>query len=156
MTFLLPMQRETYEPYLESSILSYAEANTSSGRWREEDALEQSRNEFHKLLPQGTDTPDQYLFEIIGNDNQTTVGFIWFAVVLDKGVRLAFVYDLEIKASYRRQGYATQAFKAIEVLVSDLGLASIGLHVFGQNLAAQALYSRLGYGVTGINMLKKL
>jgi ribosomal protein S18 acetylase RimI-like enzyme len=156
MTLLLPMRAETYQSYLKSSILSYAEANIQSGRWREEDALEQSRNEFHKLLPQGRDTPDQYLFEIIGNDNLTTVGFIWFAVVLDKGVRLAFVYDLEIKETYRRQGYAKQAFKAIEALVSDLGLSSIGLHVFGQNLAAQALYSQLGYGVTGINMLKKL
>jgi ribosomal protein S18 acetylase RimI-like enzyme len=156
MTFLLPMRAEIYESYLEFSILSYAEENVLSGRWREEDALEQSRNEFHKLLPQGTDTPDQYLFEIIGNDNLTTVGFIWFAVVLQKGVRLAFVYDLAIKEPYRRQGYATQAFKAIETLVSDLGLASIGLHVFGQNLGAQALYRQLGYEVTGINMLKKL
>lgn len=150
------MRREIYESYLESSILSYAKDNVLSGRWREENALEQSRNEFHKLLPQDLDTPDQYLFEIIGNDNLSTVGFIWFAVILDKGVRLAFVYDLEIKETYRRQGYAKQAFKAIEVLVSDLGLASIGLHVFGQNLAAQALYRQLGYGVTGINMLKKL
>lgn len=156
MTILLPMRAETYESYLESSILSYAKENVLSGRWREEDALEQSRNEFHKLLPQGSDTPDQYLFEIIGNDNLTTVGFIWFAVVLDKGVRLAFVYDLEIKEPYRRQGYASQAFKAIEVLVSDLGLASIGLHVFGQNLGAQALYHQLGYEVTGINMLKRI
>ncbi|MEJ2795717.1 GNAT family N-acetyltransferase [Iodobacter sp. LRB] len=156
MTTLLPMRTAVYESYLESSILSYAEENVQSGRWQEEDALEQSRNEFHKLLPQGTDTPDHYLFEIIGKDNQSTVGFIWFAAVSDKGVRLAFIYDLEIKAPYRRQGYATQAFKAIETLVSDLGLASIGLHVFGHNTGAQALYRQLGYEVTGINMLKKL
>jgi ribosomal protein S18 acetylase RimI-like enzyme len=156
MTTLLPMRTETYESYLESSILSYAEDNIQSGRWSEEDAIEQSRNEFHKLLPQGTDTPDQYLFEVIGKDNQSTVGFIWFAVVLDKGVRLAFVYDLEIKEPYRRQGYAKRTFKAIEALVSDLGLASIGLHVFKHNLAAQALYKHLGYEVTSINMLKKL
>ncbi|NHQ85674.1 GNAT family N-acetyltransferase [Iodobacter sp. HSC-16F04] len=156
MTTLLPMRTAVYESYLESSILSYAKENIQSGRWQEEDALEQSRNEFHKLLPQGTDTPDQYLFEIIGRDNLSTVGFIWFAAVSDKGVRLAFVYDLEIKAPYRRQGYATQAFKAIETLVSDLGLASIGLHVFGHNTGALALYRQLGYEVTGINMLKKL
>ncbi|AMC33841.1 GNAT family N-acetyltransferase [Janthinobacterium sp. B9-8] len=156
MTTLLPMRAETYESYLESSILSYAEDNILSGRWREEDAIEQSRNEFHTLLPQGTDTPDQYLFEIIGKDNLTTVGFIWFAVTLEKGVRIAFVYDLAIKAAHRRQGYAKRAFKAIEALVNDLGLTRIGLHVFGQNLAAQALYKHLGYEVTGINMLKKL
>ncbi|STQ91636.1 GNAT family N-acetyltransferase [Iodobacter fluviatilis] len=156
MTTLLPMRTAVYESYLEHSILSYAKENIQSGRWREENAIEQSRIEFHKLLPQGVDTPDQYLFEIIGKDNQSTVGFIWFAVVSDKGVRLAFVYDLEIKAPYQRQGYATQAFKAIETLVSDLGLSSIGLHVFGHNTGAQALYRQLGYEVTGMNMLKKL
>jgi hypothetical protein len=34
--------------------------------------------------------------------------------------------------------------------------SSIGLHVFGDNLGAHALYAKLGYGVTGINMLKRL
>ncbi|MFC7420253.1 GNAT family N-acetyltransferase [Iodobacter arcticus] len=156
MTTLLPMRAETYESYHESSILSYAEDNVQSGRWREEDALEQSRNEFHTLLPQGTDTPDQYLFEIIGKDNLTAVGFIWFGIVIEDGVRIAFVYDLEIKADHRRQGYAKRAFKAIETLVNDLGLTRIGLHVFNQNTAAQTLYKHLGYEVTSINMLKKL
>jgi hypothetical protein len=35
-------------------------------------------------------------------------------------------------------------------------LARIGLHVFGHNPGAQALYAQLGYGVTGLNMAKPL
>ena len=37
-----------------------------------------------------------------------------------------------------------------------LGVQRIGLHVFGHNTGAQALYARLGYGVTGLNLLKPL
>ena len=37
-----------------------------------------------------------------------------------------------------------------------LGLSSIGLHVFSQNIGAQTSYRKLGYGVTSVNMLKHL
>lgn len=37
-----------------------------------------------------------------------------------------------------------------------MGLGKIGLHVFSFNLGAQALYRSLGYGITGMNMLKPL
>ena len=37
-------------------------------------------------------------------------------------------------------------FAALEPLVRNLGLSSIGLHVFSNNAGAQALYRKLGYG----------
>ena len=156
MTSLTPMRAETYADYLDAAVSGYAEDNIASGRWPREGALERSRTEFLALLPQGLATADNYLYEIRSEDDARLVGYLWFAVEERHGIRGAFVYDVEIKAAHRRRGHAKRAFLALEALVAALGLDSIGLHVFGHNAGAQALYTQLGYDVTGVNMLKRL
>lgn len=156
MTTLVPMRAEIYAEYIESSIAGYAEENVASRRWPEEGAIERSRNEFNSLLPLGLATPDNYLYEIRADHADTTVGYIWLAVVVRHGIRTGYIYDVEIKERYRRNGHARQAFLALEPIAAGLGVGSIGLHVFGQNTGAQSLYQQLGYAVTGINMQKQL
>ena len=156
MTVIFSMRPAFYEHYLQTAIAGYAEDNVASGRWPREGALERSRLDFERSLPQGLATPDNHLFEIKTDVNGPTIGIIWFAVQEKHGSRSAFVYDVEIKPEWRRQGHAMRAFKALEPLVRALGLASIGLHVFGHNPGAQAMYAKLGYRVTGVNMAKNL
>jgi RimJ/RimL family protein N-acetyltransferase len=153
---LVPMSAAVYANYVEAAVAGYADDNVASGRWPADGALARSRADFDAYLPQGLETPDNYLFEIRGAGKGLTVGSIWFAVREEHGLRTAFVYDVEVKPESRRQGYATAAFRALEPLVRDLGLTSIGLHVFGHNTGAQALYGKLGYEVTGVNMQKRL
>jgi ribosomal protein S18 acetylase RimI-like enzyme len=150
------MRPEVFAEYLISSVAGYAEGNVSSGRWPADGAVARSRIEFQELLPQGLATPDHHLFEIRESAQGATVGYIWFAAEDRHGIRGAFVYDVEIKEAYRRRGHATRAFQALELRVAAMGLSTIGLHVFGHNAGAQALYQQLGYAVTGINMLKKV
>ncbi len=150
------MRQETYGEYLESSIAGYAKENIAAGRWPDEGAIERSRTEFNSLLPLGLATPDNYLYEIRNADDDVTVGYIWLAVIVRHGIRTGYVYDVEIKERYRRNGYARQAFLALEPIAAGLGVSGIGLHVFGQNTAAQSLYHQLGYAVTGINMQKQI
>jgi ribosomal protein S18 acetylase RimI-like enzyme len=150
------MRAEAYASYLQAAVAGYAEDNVASGRWPKDGALERSLAEFEDLLPQGLETPGNHLFEIRPAKEGPIVGFLWFAVEERHGIRGAFVYDIEVKAEFRRQGHARRAFQALEPIVASLGLSSIGLHVFGHNPGAQALYGQLGYAVTGINMLKKL
>ena len=156
MTILVPMSSTIYEQYLDAAVRAYADENVESGRWSADGALERSRDDFSKSLPEGLNTPDNYLFEIKSDEKGPTVGFIWFAVVERHGLKSAFVYDVEVKPEFRRQGHARAAFEALEPLVTELGLSSIGLHVFAHNPGAQALYDELGYKVTSINMLKNL
>lgn len=66
------------------------------------------------------------------------------------------MYDFLVYEPYRRCGYGWQALQALEQNVRALGLDTIGLHVFGHNHAARALYEKAGYEVTNINMAKKL
>ena len=155
-TVLSPMRPAIYTSYLESAVAGYAEENVASGRWPKEGALERSRADFQLLLPQGLATPGHYLYEIVAGEGGPTVGFLWFAAEDRHGMRSAFVYDIQIKEEYRRRGHASRAFLALESIVAGLGLPSIGLHVFGHNHAAQALYGQLGYTVTDINMIKPL
>ena len=153
---LVPMPAAAFAGYAEAAIAGYARDNVASGRWPEEGALARSRADFDASLPQGLQTPDNFLFEIRAAATGLTVGVIWFAVEEEHGLSAAFVYDVEVRPEYRRQGYATAAFRALEPLARDLGLTSIGLHVFGHNTGARALYGKLGYEVTGVNMQKRL
>ena len=156
------MQAATFEAYRETSIRSYAEENIAAGRWPPEGAMERSRLDYATLLPQGLATPNNFLYEIhAGADalearQSIHVGYLWFAIVEKNGVRSGYVYDLEVAPEYRRQGHAEAAFAAMESLARNMGLPSIGLHVFANNPGAQKLYAKLGYSVTGINMIKHL
>jgi len=66
------------------------------------------------------------------------------------------VYDIVIQQEYRRRGHAMRALQALEVEASLLGLAGAALQVFGYNEGAIALYRKLGFEPTNINMYKAL
>jgi ribosomal protein S18 acetylase RimI-like enzyme len=153
-TRLVPMSEAAYGQWREAALADYAADNVAAGRWPAASALERSRKEFEELLPRGLATPDHFLFEIL--DAQTSVGVLWFAVVEQAGERHAYVYDVMVHPAQRRHGHALRAFALLEEEARALGLARIGLHVFGHNPGAQALYRRLGYVVTGLNMVKPL
>lgn len=150
------MRAEVYPSYLQASAAGYAEDNIASGRWPKEGALARSLAEYEVLLPRGVATPSQHLFEILSAEGGPTVGYIWFAVQEKHGVRSAFIYDVEIKPEFRRQGHAKRAFRALEKFIGTLNVTSICLHVFAKNTGAQALYRALGFAVTGMNMRKPL
>jgi ribosomal protein S18 acetylase RimI-like enzyme len=156
MTMLAPMSEEVFAAFVAMSVKGYADDNVAAGRWTADEALALSRAEFSRLLPQGLATPDHHLYEIRDEAGGTPVGFLWFATVTRGNTKVAYVYQLEVHREFRRRGHARAAFLAMESLAAAMGLSSIGLHVFGHATGAQALYSSLGYQVTGINMQKRL
>ena len=156
MVNLVPMDAAEFERYYERAVVEYAQEHVRSGRWSAEEALEQSTKQFQQLLPDGVATPNQYLYMVQDADTGVKVGILWFAVQKQGGQQIAFVYDVEIDPAFRRQGYGRQAFHALEGQVRALGLATIGLHVFGHNHGARALYESLGFVPTNINMRKSL
>jgi ribosomal protein S18 acetylase RimI-like enzyme len=150
------MQAGTYPVYLESAIKGYAEENVAAGRWPQVGAIERSREDFESLLPLGLDTPDNFLFEILDEDNGPIVGHVWYKLEQKHGSCSAYVYDLEVKPEHRRKGHAWRALKALELLATESGATSIGLNVFANNIGAQRLYQKLGYVPTNVNMSKSL
>lgn len=150
------MTTADFEVYANESIPLYARDKVESGQWTENDSLRLAREGFMELLPQGLGTPNNYLFKIRDPAKRKDVGALWFASKERAGERIAYVYDIFIEPSYRRMGYATRAFAALEKEARSRGLSGVALHVFGHNSAAQTLYSKLGYRPTNISMLKKL
>lgn len=159
MTVLLPMRPEVFATTLPVAIADYAAGNVAVGRSTPATALELSRSDFAALLPQGLATPNQHWLEIHAGSGGVTApphGHLWFAVQDGPDGRGAFVYQLFVMPAHRRQGHARRACHALEALAREMGVARIGLHVFGFNDAAQALYRSLGYTVSGLNMAKTL
>jgi ribosomal protein S18 acetylase RimI-like enzyme len=153
---LIPMGEDDFRSYQENEIREYAEEKIRSGAWSPEKAYELSVETHRRLLPEGLATPGQYIFSIRDEDLGQNVGAIWFARYEEGGKRLAFIYDIIIFEQFRRRGYGTQAMLALEEKVKEVGLDTIALHVFSHNQIAQALYKKVGYEITDINMAKIL
>lgn len=156
MTILVPMGEAAFAAYLKSAVAEYARDKVTSGQWAEEDALALARAGFEELLPQGLATADNFLYEIRIAPEGPALGVLWFAVQERAGKKIAYVYDVLVRPEHRNKGHATRAFLALEELAAALGLAGIGLHVFGHNTRAHALYVRLGYRATNISMFKEV
>ena len=155
MTKLRPMTETEYASWLAQAIPAYAADKVSSGQWSEADSVALSTQEHAALLPDGLGTPDNYLYTL-EDEHGSSVGMLWFAVTTKFNARAAYVFDIDVKPEHQRRGHAHRAFRALEDEVRRLGLAGIALHVFGNNKAARALYAKLGFEPTNINLFKAI
>jgi RimJ/RimL family protein N-acetyltransferase len=153
MAVLRPITQTEFDAWLGVVIPAYADDKVASGEWPQATALDLSRESFAELLPAGKDTPEHHLFTILTLAG-VPVGTLWIVEQQRASGRIAYVYDISIAPEHRRQGHASRALQALEVEVARLRLSGIALHVFGHNVAAQALYAKLGYVATNINMFK--
>ena len=156
MLRLAPMNEDDLAAYLERSIAEYAREKVQAGNWPSEVALERAEQEVRSLLPEGLETPGQHFITLVDDQLDTHVGVLWFGVRDDGAGPYAWVWDIRIDEDFRRRGYAMAAFRALEDRVRAMGLSAISLHVFGHNKAARALYDKLGFEVTNLNLSRHL
>jgi ribosomal protein S18 acetylase RimI-like enzyme len=154
MVLLVPMTETELEAHLEKTIPEYAAENVAAGYWSEEEALERSRKAFANLLPQGVKTENNYLFRIQMEESGEKIGMIWMKHEAPRPH--GFIYDISLDEAQRGKGYGKQTMLALEEVARELGLKTIGLHVFANNAVAMKLYKGMGYEVTSQNMTKKL
>jgi ribosomal protein S18 acetylase RimI-like enzyme len=154
MSRLVPMTQTEFEVFLEQEIPEYAADNVRAGYWAESESLQKARESFERLLPQGLQSKDHYLYSIYEDDE--AVGVIWMRAEMERPIKSGFIYDLRVDEKFRGKGYGKQAMLLIETKAHELGLKSIGLHVFGYNTVARNLYEGLGYETTSLNMIKQL
>ena len=107
-------------------------------------------------MPDGVNTKNQYLFQIEDSETGQRAGIIWLNTQSESPRPQGFIYDIEIEETFRGKGYGKQAMLAIEEKARELGLKSIGLHVFAHNKVASSLYEKIGYQVKSMNMTKEL
>lgn len=150
------MTDEELRAYLDSAVQDYAQEHVRAGNWSASEAQERAEKEFQQLLPNGVATKNQYLFAIEDTAEVNKVGMLWFAVSEGRPHPMAFIYDFVISEPFRRKGYAMQALLVLEDKVKGMGIDTISLHVFAHNQAARALYEKMGYVTTDIQMSKTL
>lgn len=61
-SILKKMSKSEFVQYLEHAVPEYARENVESGRWLSEGAIERSRLDYERLLPEGIKTKNNYLF----------------------------------------------------------------------------------------------
>ena len=154
MSKLIPMTQPEFDVYITRLIPEYAADNVRAGYWDESEALEKSRKETESLLPKGLQSENHYFYTLYDGDQ--TVGIIWMRANVDRPTKSGFIFDVEIKEEFRGKGYGKQVMLLIEEKARELGLKSMGLHVFGYNKVAKNLYESIGYEVSSFNMTKKL
>lgn len=157
MVKLEKMGEEEFREYLEAAIRNYAGEKVRAGTWDEADSIRLSRETYSRLLPEGADTPDQYLFCVVDESTGKRVGMVWFGVNLTSEEREgAFIWDILIYPEYRGKGFGKGTMLALEEKVREAGERKITLHVFGHNSIATNLYKQVGYEVTDLIMSKSL
>ena len=80
-------------------------------------------------------------------DGRETFGYVVLTLgySLEYRGRDAFVDELFIQASRRRQGIGTRALRFVEQACRDLGVRALHLEAERRNVAAQELYRRHGF-----------
>lgn len=153
---LVPMTREEFVRYLKAAVPQFAQEKVRSGDWVDYEALALSAHDHDRLLPAGLDTPDQHLFTVRDAESDERVGTLWLAVRIRGGRPEGYVYDIEVAEKHRGRGYGRATMLAGIEKARELGAESVGLHVFGHNAPAYALYRSLGFVETNINMSLEL
>ena len=151
MVKLEPIQQDDFDRFLEHEIGEYANDHVRNGNWPAEGAFERSRKEFESLLPDGIHSKNQYVWSIL-DEEKNKIGVLWVQVK----DRKAFIYDFIIDEAFRGKGYGKQALAAMDEQLKSMNTESVALHVFGDNIAAQELYKKMGFQITNIQMQKKL
>jgi ribosomal protein S18 acetylase RimI-like enzyme len=141
--------------YLEAAVPAYAIAKTEGEGLSKEDALKVAEESFRRLLPEGVNSANQFLFSV-QDQKGSTIGTLWFAKKQERGKISAFVYDINLLPESRGKGLGRELMGLLEAETRRLGFERIGLHVFGYNKRAIHLYEDCGFETTNRIMEKLL
>ena len=120
MIALRAMTEEEFRVFLAQSVPEYAAEKVKAGNWTPEEALDRSRDDHAKLLPEGLTSPNQYLYTI--ELEGSPVGRLWLSVDPQTAGGGGFIYDLLVAEPFRRQGIAAEAMHLLERDALRLGV----------------------------------
>jgi len=148
------MTNDEFEDYFDSTVNKYAQEKIKSGNWNKKTAIERAKSEVNKLLPDGVETENNYLYSIYNNNKH--LGYIWYKINNNEKGDIAFLYDIIIFKKYRKKGFGEKTMKLFERKVREAGCKKIQLHVFAHNKPAVSLYQKMNFKFTNYRMEKVL
>jgi RimJ/RimL family protein N-acetyltransferase len=150
------MNASEFKRYVKAAIPEYADAHIRAGDVDSKEALKKAKKEYAELLPKGVATPGHHLYTITIAHSGAPVGMLWFDLKHRHGKIRSFIFDFRLDEAFRGKGLGRQALELLEQQARILGAVLVGLHVFGDNLAARNLYERSGFRCASMTMSKEL
>ncbi|HET6855641.1 MAG TPA: GNAT family N-acetyltransferase [Streptomyces sp.] len=138
-----PMTASEFDAWLIHARTGYAHDLTQRG-FPEASALARADADLAASLAEGLATPDTYLGFL--TRGEAILGRLWVALRRPfLGRSGAFVLDMEVDETYRRQGHGRSLMLLAEQQALAAGAERIGLDVNADNVPALRLYESLGY-----------
>lgn len=156
MISLKSMTKPSFEGFKKISQSGYASRLARVEEIPYELALQSASEQFQKLVPDGTQTSDQFFFDVFENQSGRVIGFLWLGLQTRFGRRIATINDILIQEKFRGKGYGKELIKLAEKEARLAGAIRLRLHVFYENEAARHLYLNMGFTPTNLDMAKTL
>lgn len=155
MLRLEKMSIDDFNNYMEKSIAHYAGELVKSGAESKDSSFEASKKTFNRCLPDGIDTENHFIMNII-NDKDEKIGIMWYGAKGKPDSVEAFIYDFSISEEFRGKGYGKKTLNLVEHEAKRQNFKKISLHVFGHNKRALNLYEKMGFEAYSIHMSKEI
>lgn len=153
MITLRLMQPTEFSNYRDYFVIDYAQEIASNFGYSTEKSKIIAAKELADDLPQNVTTADNFLLCIEESDSGT-IGYLWYKQI-DDGTT-AFILDFVLLEAFRGRGYGKATLTALEKQLVPTGIEQIKLRVAFDNDRAFGLYKKLGFSITGYNMVKIL
>jgi len=98
------MTKDEFDLWARRSQRGYAQDKVRANRLTQAEADEIAEKDFHRLLPEGLNSKDNFLFSM-KNQQLKNVGYIWFCIRGAADNRKAFICDIIVEERYRGQGF---------------------------------------------------
>jgi GNAT superfamily N-acetyltransferase len=142
--------------FLERTVSRKSAKWVERGIWAPEEALETCRRDYAEFLPEGLATPHHHFCWLVDASTAARVGEVWYMAPVQGGKVQFWVNWIAVHPEHRRHGYATEALHLLEEEARTLGADRMWLTVWAENPGAMALYARLGYVPSNMNLVKRL
>ena len=96
------------------------------------------------MLPNGKDTPDNYIMAIERKEDTAIVGYMWYIYDRRRDTYL-FLCDFHVLEGERQKGYGEEALYEMEEAARQLACKQCALFVADANTNARRLYEKCGY-----------
>jgi ribosomal protein S18 acetylase RimI-like enzyme len=153
---LRPVPPERMPAWIQRSADEYARDLVSLGQ-PPADAQRVAEAGMAESFPTGRPRPGHAVLDVLDAAGEP-VGYLWIGPETDAqaGGDAWWVWDVVIDEQRRGEGLGRAAMLLAEDHAAAHGARTLGLSVFGFNLAARRLYESLGYGTTSVKMSKLL
>ena len=141
---LRKLTEKEFAAYMVYHIEHHAESLAKDKGISMEAASKEVEERLPGMLPNGKDTPDNYIMAIERKEDSAIVGYMWYIYDRRRDTYL-FLCDFHVFEEERRKGYGEEALYEMEEAARRLLCKQCALFVADANTNARNLYEKCGY-----------